>query len=484
MARTRVIYQGEALYCSQDVAYNVAQTGTQEGAGVTSTPDNFNIKDLNRIQSVNYSFNVTRQDVNQFGDLAAIDQCIVEAPTVSLDASYYLADFTNEHRLGLYVTQSGEGTKYGGAADNPVGDQTVEASGLYKSAITNLIDSTTTAYQKNYFILTAKEGKDANLNSPSGVPLANSGNYESIIGIGNGFLSSYSTEGSVGGMPTVSIGVEGQNMNFVNLPYTPDIITESGDKKATNQGYRTSGSAGGNGIIALANSSLIGLSGESPAVNPINGTKYGHSVCLPIPTGNASGSNMGVISTLRPGDITLTLAKQTGDAITFAATGENTSEPTNRITSPDYAGASIADAHIQSYNIGFDLSRTAIQKMGVKYAFARPVDFPINVSLSVDAIVSDLTTGSLADIINCDDSFDARVTMRDPSCETDPKPIVCNYIVKGLKLDSESFSSDIGSNKTVTLDFSTQIGGPSQKNKGIFMSGYHNPDVLTTSGTN
>ena len=115
MARTRVIYQGEALYCSQDVAYNVAQTGTQEGAGVTSTPDNFNIKDLNRVQSVNYSFNVARQDVNQFGELAAIDQCIVEAPTVSLDASYYLADFTNEHRLGLYVTQSGEGTKYGGA---------------------------------------------------------------------------------------------------------------------------------------------------------------------------------------------------------------------------------------------------------------------------------------------------------------------------------------------------------------------------------
>ena len=469
MARTRVIYQGEALYCSQDVAYNVAQTGTQEGAGVTSTPDNFNIKDLNRIQSVNYSFNVTRQDVNQFGELAAIDQCIVEAPTVSLDASYYLADFTNEHRLGLYVTQSGEGTKYGGVADNPVGDQTVEASGLYKSAITNLIDSTTTAYQKNYFILTAKEGKDANINSPSGVPLANSGNYESIIGVGNGFLSSYSTEGAVGGMPTVSVSVEGQNMNFVNLPYTTGL----GDGHGAGQGFRTSGSVAGNSLSALANSSLIGISGESPAVNPVNGTKYDDLVCLPIPTGNASGKFMGNISTLRPGDITLTLAKQTGNAITFAATGENTSEPITRMES-GYAGASIADAHIQSYNIGFDLSRSPIQKLGVKYAFARPVDFPVNVSLSVDAIVSDLTTGSLADIIDCDHSFDARVTMRDPGCETDPKPIVCNYIVKGLKLDSESYSSDIGSNKTVTLDFSTQIGGPTQKNKGIFMSGSHN----------
>ena len=44
-------------------------------------------------------------------------------------------------------------------------------------------------------------------------------NGGSIIGIGNAFLSSYSSEGAVGGLPTVSVSVEGQNMNFVNLPY-------------------------------------------------------------------------------------------------------------------------------------------------------------------------------------------------------------------------------------------------------------------------
>lgn len=468
MARTRVIYQSEAVYVSQDVAYNVAQTGTQGDAGITSTPNSFNIIDLNRIQSANYSFSVTRQDVNQYGELAAIDQCIVEAPTVSFDTSYYLANFTNENRLGFYVTQSGEGTKYGGKFDNPVGDQTVEASGLYKSAITNLIDSTSNSYQKNYYILTSNEGKDANISSPSGVPLSNSGNYQSIIGIGNGFLSSYSTEGAIGGMPTVSISVEGQNMNFVTLPYQTGL----GGGHGAGQGFRTSGSVAGNSLAALANSSLIGISGESPAVNPIDGTKYGDSVCLPIATGNAAGGadSMGVISTLRPGDITLTLARQTGDAITFAATESN-------MTPPDYAGASITDAHIQSYTLSFDLSRTPIQKLGVKYAFARPVDFPINISLSVDAIVSDLTTGSLADIINSDDKFDARITMKDPTCETTPKPVVCNYIAKGLKLDSQSFSQSIGDNQTVTLDFTSQIGGPSQKSKGIFMSGYYNPNV-------
>ena len=80
-ARNRVIYQSEALYCSSpEVAYNT---------GALSRGD---ILSLNRIQSANYSFNISRQDVNQFGDLAAIDRVITESPTVSLDFSYYLSN--------------------------------------------------------------------------------------------------------------------------------------------------------------------------------------------------------------------------------------------------------------------------------------------------------------------------------------------------------------------------------------------------------
>jgi hypothetical protein len=123
--------------------------------------------------------------------------------------------------------------------------------------------------------------------------------------------------------------------------------------------------------------------------------------------------------------------------------------------------------------MSFDLSRSPIQKLGNKFSFARTVDFPINVSLSVDAVLSDLTTGSLADIINCDEKFDARITLKDPAC-SGPKKAIVNYIIKGLKLDSQSFSSDIGSNKSVTLDFSSQVGGPDQFAHGVFMSGYYN----------
>ena len=118
MARTRVIYQSEAVYCSQDVAFDAAQTA----AG--------NIKQLSRVQSANYSFSIARQDVNQFGNLAAIDQIVTESPTVSFDTSYYLANFSNEARLGFNVLNSGE---------VPAG---------FTSCIGNLIDSTNNAYQK------------------------------------------------------------------------------------------------------------------------------------------------------------------------------------------------------------------------------------------------------------------------------------------------------------------------------------------------
>ena len=433
MARTRVIYQSEAVYCTVNAAFNT---------GALSDGD---IEQLARVQSANYSFSVSRQDVNQFGNLAAIDQIITETPTVSFDTSYYLANFSNENRLGFSVTPSGGATP------------------TFSSCIENIIDSTTNDYQKNYFILTSKEGKDANDNTTTG----DFSYGASIIGIGNGFLSSYSSEGAVGGLPTVSVNMEGQNMNFVNLPYSGGVTDFLGCGLEMNP----------------AKDEVTYISGDSPAVESSNGKSVGVSVKLPAPVTDLSIVDGDSISTLRPGDITLTLAKQLGEwnAGGNTATGLYQSTEASNMTNPDYAGASITDAHIQSYNLSFDLSRSPIQKLGNKFSFARSIDFPINASLSIDAIVSNLTTGSLASIINCDDKFDARISLKNPKCydgaDAQDNTDVCNYILKGVKLNSQSFSSDIGSNKTVTLDFSTQIGGPDQFDHGVFMSGYYTPDA-------
>ena len=450
MARNRVIYQSQAVYVSQS-AYD---------GDLTASGD---VVALQRVQSANYSFSVSRQDVNQFGELAAIDRIIIDTPSVSFDSSYYVNGLGNEEALGFEITPSGVPMS-GSVGPNEASG--VVAGPALTSCISGIINSATTANQKDYFVLTTAEGADA-------ADLQTSGSYESIIGIGNGFMTSYSTEAAVGGLPTASVSVEGQNMNFVNLPIrTGDNVNQTSPNNLAilNPGFRL-------GTVNGVSDQLQYISGISPAVNATDGTKVSQNVALPVYSGNAMESATSEISSLRPGDITISLyshntaADIDNDLMNGASTAQNLIN-----------GADIADAHIQSFNVSFDLSRTPIERLGSRFAFARVVDFPITSSLSVDAVLADLTSGSIADFINCDDSYDAVIKMKsagDCNVPTD-KPVVAAILMRKLKLDSESFTSSIGDNKSVTLDFSNQIGGPEQTDVGIFMSGFNN--ITTNRG--
>ncbi len=84
MARKRVIYQSEALYAGPTPPTGYHYSSGNSGVNL--------VQQVHRVQSANYSFNVSRQDVNQYGQLAAIDRIILQAPTVNLDFNYYLTN--------------------------------------------------------------------------------------------------------------------------------------------------------------------------------------------------------------------------------------------------------------------------------------------------------------------------------------------------------------------------------------------------------
>lgn len=407
MPRNRVIYQSEALYAGPAGAASGFFTGAF-GAGTgrdrimpTGDPDPENlIRQLHRIQTANYAFNITRTDINQFGELAAIDRVILDSPTVSLDFSYILANFENEKVLGLIVDGS---------------------STCIKSFINKTED------ERNYFIRTVGEGRDAFQDSMYG--------NTAVIGIGNGFLTSYTSECSVGNLPTVNINVEGLNMAFNN-----------------------------------------GVSGQTPAISPQSGTRLGYNYILPLGTGSHSSGDLS-ISTLRPGDLTFHFKKVDSEGVDL---GEGTVGSENTYDAPGTLlgdGSTNSHAKIQSYNLSLDMGREPIQKLGSRFAFSREITFPITATLTIEALVADLTTGSLSDIINCDDSYDLTINLLRPTnCEgagAAIKDIFVQYRLKNAKVNSQAFSSDIGSNKSVTLEFSTQIGGPHQIKQGLFMSGLH-----------
>ena len=258
----------------------------------------------------------------------------------------------------------------------------------------------------NLYIVTSPDGVDLNQGG-LGEALNNS---DTTIGIGNCYISDYSLDLSVGSLPTVSVTMEGANMR------------------------------------SISDSGLTG----SPAINQANGEPIGMDIELPNPTkdGGITGAytNGGAIIALRPGDVTVSLA--------------------------DVAGESLADiagddgAHIQSVSISLPLARSPLQRLGSKFPFARTVDFPVEISMNVSAVMNDTQSANLTNILESgvqDVSFE----ILDP---TGGDPAIRGEL-KSVRLDSQSFSSSIGANKTVDLTFSTQVSGPHDAENGFFMSG-------------
>ena len=193
----------------------------------------------------------------------------------------------------------------------------------------------------------------------------------------------------------------------------------------------------------------------TPAVDQEAGTIFENggattNIQLPNPTkdGGISGfANGAPITALRPGDVTLGLSDVNGESLV-------------KIDGAD-------GAHVQSASISLPLSRTPIDRLGSRFPFAREVDFPVNATLNVSAVVNDTQSQNLSNILNSG-AQEATITVKDSTTNANA---VIKYTLKGLRLDSQSFSSSIGANKTVDLTFSTQIGGPNDTLNGVFMSG-------------
>jgi hypothetical protein len=160
MARNRTIYNVMALFAS--AGNNV--TGNQSGTN--------DIIQIPRVQSFDEDFSRTFTDVNQFGNLGAIDRLETEAPEVSASFSYYLSDGKSERAIGLMAAPSGTAT--------------------LSSIISGIVNKT--EEPKNYYLAITNEGVDANGNTSTAT---------GVIGLGNATIASYSVSAAVGDIPKI-----------------------------------------------------------------------------------------------------------------------------------------------------------------------------------------------------------------------------------------------------------------------------------------
>jgi hypothetical protein len=365
MARNRVIYQSEAVFVSKNT--------TSSGAAAHSQ--------LRRIQSANYNYSVQRTDVNQYANLARIDAIVIEQPVVNLELTYLIGDGFNEKALGFTLEKD---------YDAQFGKE------MFGSNFSG----------QNFYITTVEEGLDANLSTESAITSALANNNTSVIGIGNGYITNYSADFTVGALAIASVSIEASNiLSTGNLPR----------KSVYEQGYTG---------IPIA------------SINPSDGVKRTEKVSLDFANAGLTDG----ISALRPGDVTVTIANSGIASNTFA---------------------------VQSAKIAFPMSRESISKVGSRFAVAKVATFPIVSTITISATLGDLEARNLADQIDSTNTTDITLTVKGGSDNQEK----ISYRLKKCKLDSESFSASIGSNKSVELTFSTQIGGSNDSTNGIFVNG-------------
>ena len=363
MARNRIIYQNELLFVSPSA------TGNQNLNG-DDRPGESLLRPIKRVQGINYGFAINRTDTYQYGQLARIDSKVLSSPTVSLDFSYYLTDGQNEHLLGF--------------------DTSNDSNFLHKDFIND-------GEGRNYYVYTAPEGRDA-IGTIAQLEAQENAD-KSVVAIGNGFVSSYSLNAAVGGMPVVSISVQGSNIQ-----------------------------------------ADAGKAGQNPAINPSEGIQYTNEYTIPneyIVTGEGPGC-------LLPGDIEVDL----GDSSLLST-----------VTDDNNSSAS----HIQSVSMDLPLGRSNLERLGNAFGYAKVLDVPITASISVSAVLADKKSSSqsLFTELYAQNKSDLKIAFRKPSPDGSKKgDKKVEFTFHNAVLESESYGMSIGDNRTVDYVFSTTIGDP------------------------
>tara|TARA_R110000824_G_scaffold27105_4_gene92481 strand:+ start:2547 stop:3761 length:1215 start_codon:yes stop_codon:yes gene_type:complete len=397
--RSEVIYQSIALFSS-----NVTGDSTE---GVPSG----SVTALQRVTDIDWGGEVTRQDINCMGKLAATSREIIEEPTVNLSFSYYLANGFNENAMGLAVRDYGHSTDV-----NIISGVLADAFG---------------SSEKNYYVLTVNQGEDASNVSTDPITTDNTG--YGVIGIGNAFMSDYTVNLAVGDIPNASVTFDAANLTFSTLGgYTDNLYYTGFQNPAIKRAESTD-------LSDLQFSGVVNLPKfiSAPAASGVHGDPLS-------------------VAALRPGDVVVNFAAApmpAGGAILPGNTLADTKQ----------------SAHVQSVSIGVPLSRTPLTRLGNPFAFARKIDVPINTTITVAANIGDITTGSLVNLLCSDDlGRDISIILGQKCGEANNM----RYDIKGAQLDSQSMSINIGDSETVDLTFTAQIGGYNDVDDGVFVSGF------------
>ena len=397
-SRTRIISQSKALY--------VSPTGTLPTMTRAVAESGVMPAQLHRVDTFSFDIDLAggRQDVREFGQLARIGTITLGDLNPSFSLGYYLGNAENEGNLG-----------FDALGINPA------TAALQDQFISGIIDQSPNKREKNLFLSTVAEGKDAFTtagtqftDNPTGIYTAAEMVGTDVVSFGNCTFNSYTVNFSVGEIPRVDIEGNAENITF--------------------------------------NTSCSGL--YNPSLARDGSRADTGQLMLGVPS-----TGLMDVLVLRPEDVTLSF-----------------DNPTMEV-----GGTNYGNMHVQSASIEVPLSRTPIEALGSAKAVAQPLDFPINVTLTINALLKQFDAGQLDLMLTGNAGNETtNVTLNVNGEDGQSKHI---YKLQKAVLDSQGFSTTLDDNESIDLVFSTQIGGVGQTDAGFFYSGYNGiqPDRYSTS---
>jgi len=146
---------------------------------------------LDGVQSCNYGIDIGREDVNQFGQLGAVDKVILAAPTCTMEIGYYAGGYGGASLEGGYL------------------------SGLLAKGMVGSVSGVDVV---------------AGLTTAEGVDYSAAGN---AVTLKSGVLTSFSCEASVGAIVNNTLSFAGTDFSYgTSMPTAPtqtlDIATQTG----------------------------------------------------------------------------------------------------------------------------------------------------------------------------------------------------------------------------------------------------------------
>lgn len=253
--------------------------------------------------------------------------------------------------------------------------------------------------------------------APEGVDLVGattitSPNNINVVGIGNGVISNYALNLAVGQIPRVSVTVAGSNLQ-----------------------------------------SYVGSTGkQSPAIDPntalqVVGPRFTLPT-MPVYTG------VGTPAALRPGDVVLNFPRSGGFGVYTSGVGS---------------------IHVQGVSLSVPINIDPVFQLGNPFPIAKPIRFPVNCTLSVDATMADVAENNLSNLFCSYDAIDLQFQCKDPACNRNGPNGVTIWFNQA-KLVNQDYNAAIGQNSTVRMTFTNQLQGigPSYLTQGVVFSGSYN----------